>query len=69
MLAHVPDINDFIKGITNVLSENGTLTLEFPHLLKLLKYNQFDTIYHEHYSYLSLNFLKRICTYFWIAYL
>ncbi len=64
VLAHVPDINDFIKGITNVLSENGTLTLEFPHLLKLLKYNQFDTIYHEHYSYLSLNFLKRICTYF-----
>ena len=64
VLAHVPDINYFIKGITNVLSENGTLTLEFPHLLKLLKYNQFDTIYHEHYSYLCLNFLKRICTYF-----
>ncbi len=64
VLAHVPDINDFIKGITNVLAENGTFTVEFPHLLKLIKYNQFDTIYHEHYSYLSLSFLKRLCNSF-----
>ncbi len=64
VLAHVPDINDFIKGISNVLAENGTFTVEFPHLLKLIKYNQFDTIYHEHYSYLSLSFLKRLCNSF-----
>ncbi len=52
--AHVPNINDFTKGIQNILNENGTVTLEFPHLLNLIKDNLFDTIYHEHYSYLSL---------------
>jgi len=61
VLAHVPNINDFIKGVANILSENGTFTVEFPHIVELLKFNQFDTIYHEHYSYLSLLFLKRLC--------
>ena len=61
VLAHVPDINDFIKGISNILSKKGTFTVEFPHIVQLLKFNQFDTIYHEHYSYLSLLFLKRLC--------
>ncbi|WP_198266393.1 class I SAM-dependent methyltransferase [sulfur-oxidizing endosymbiont of Gigantopelta aegis] len=54
VLAHVPDINDFIKGFTVLLKKDGVVTFEFPHLLNLVKYNQFDTIYHEHYSYLSL---------------
>lgn len=54
VLAHVPDIKDFVSGIVPVLAPNGTLTIEFPHLLNMLKLGQFDTIYHEHYSYLSL---------------
>ncbi|MEL0082826.1 MAG: methyltransferase domain-containing protein, partial [Gammaproteobacteria bacterium] len=54
VLAHVPDINDFVSGIPVLLAENGTATFEFPHLLKLVENNQFDTIYHEHFSYLSL---------------
>ncbi|MBO9506229.1 class I SAM-dependent methyltransferase [Thalassospira sp. A3_1] len=54
VLAHVPDINDFLKGVTQLLAEDGVATFEFPHLLQLIKFNQFDTIYHEHYSYLSL---------------
>tara|TARA_B100001758_G_C18399260_1_gene607914 strand:- start:359 stop:1585 length:1227 start_codon:yes stop_codon:yes gene_type:complete len=54
VFAHVPDINDFTRGMKNILAPDGTITLEFPHLLNLLKYNQFDTIYHEHFSYLSL---------------
>ena len=58
--AHVPDINDFTKGIATILKTNGIVTLEFPHLLKLIKYNQFDTIYHEHFSYLSLHTVNRI---------
>ncbi len=58
--AHVPDINNFTAGIVELLDKNGTVTLEFPHLLKLIKYNQFDTIYHEHYSYLSLTTVKNI---------
>lgn len=58
--AHVPDICDFTKGIEILLKENGTVTLEFPHLLKLIKYNQFDTVYHEHFSYLSLSVVKNI---------
>ncbi len=61
VLAHVPDINDFVKGISNILSSNGTFTVEFPHVMQLIKFNQFDTVYHEHYSYLSLLFLKRLC--------
>ena len=60
VFAHVPDINDFTKGVKNLLNTKGTTTIEFPHLLNLVKYNQFDTIYHEHYSYLSVNFLKKI---------
>ena len=58
--AHVPDINDFTKGIKNILNLNGTVTLEFPHLFNLVKHNQFDTIYHEHYSYLSLYTVSKI---------
>ena len=53
VLAHVPDINDFVAGIKVLLSPSGVLTMEFPHLLRLVDENQFDTIYHEHYSYLS----------------
>ncbi len=52
--AHVPNIVDFTKGLKEVLKEDGTITLEFPHLMELIKNNQFDTIYHEHFSYLSL---------------
>jgi len=52
--AHVPDINDFTAGLSAALKPNGTITLEFPHLLNLIHLNQFDTVYHEHYSYLSL---------------
>jgi SAM-dependent methyltransferase len=55
VLAHVPDINDFVAGIKNMLSTNGRVSIEFPHLLNLLQLKQFDTIYHEHYSYLSLH--------------
>lgn len=58
--AHVPDINDFTQGIRTLLKPGGTLTLEFPHLMELLKFNQFDTIYHEHFSYLSLLAVKQI---------
>jgi hypothetical protein len=58
--AHVPDINDFTRGIKQLLNENGTVTLEFPHLLKLIEHNQFDTIYHEHFSYLSLGVVSKI---------
>jgi C-methyltransferase-like protein/putative zinc binding protein/methyltransferase family protein len=54
VLAHVPDINDFVAGIYEMLAQQGVATLEFPHLLKLVEGVQFDTIYHEHYSYLSL---------------
>jgi 2-polyprenyl-3-methyl-5-hydroxy-6-metoxy-1,4-benzoquinol methylase len=53
VLAHVPDINDFVEGMNLVLKPDGVLTMEFPHLLKLIQENQFDTIYHEHFSYLS----------------
>lgn len=60
VLAHVPDINDFLAGITRLLKPTGQVSIEFPHLLRLLEGNQFDTIYHEHYSYLSLAVLQRI---------
>ena len=60
VLAHVPNINDFVKGIKIILKESGIATMEFPHLLNLIDKNQFDTIYHEHFSYLSLNTVKRI---------
>ena len=57
---HVPDINDFTKGIKTLLNENGSVTLEFPSLLSLINQNQFDTIYHEHFSYLSLSSVQNI---------
>ena len=60
VLAHVPDINDFVAGIARLLKPKGRVSIEFPHLLRLLKGNQFDTIYHEHYSYLSLRTVQRI---------
>jgi len=60
VLAHVPDINDFMAGITTLLRSTGQVSIEFPHLLRLLAGNQFDTIYHEHYSYLSLAVVQRI---------
>ena len=53
VLAHVPDVNDFIKGIKTLLKSDGIVTMEFPHLLQMVMHNQFDTIYHEHFSYLS----------------
>ena len=62
--AHVPDINDFTSGMKLALKPGGTITLEFPHLLSLLKHQQFDTVYHEHYSYLSL---QAVCTIFLAA--
>jgi hypothetical protein len=52
--AHVPDINDFTSGLKSILKPRGTVTLEFPHLMKLIEHAQFDTVYHEHFSYLSL---------------
>lgn len=58
--AHVPDINDFTRGLAAVLAPRGTITLEFPHLLRLIEGNQFDTIYHEHFSYFSLGVVARI---------
>lgn len=60
VFAHVPDINDFAKGLKYLLKPNGTITLEFPHLLNLIQHLQFDTIYHEHYSYLSLLSVQHI---------
>jgi hypothetical protein len=58
--AHVPDINDFTAGLKAALKPGGTITLEFPHLLQLIQACQFDTAYHEHYSYLSLYTVQRI---------
>lgn len=60
VLAHVPDINDFVGGFPVLLKPAGVATFEFPHLLNLVEQNQFDTIYHEHYSYLSLTAVKTI---------
>jgi SAM-dependent methyltransferase len=60
VLAHVPDINDFVAGFRELLAPDGVITFEFPHLLKLIEQNQFDTIYHEHYSYLSYLTVSRI---------
>jgi len=58
--AHVPDINDFTMGLKKVLKSSGIITLEFPHLMRLLESSQFDTVYHEHFSYLSLNTVVNI---------
>jgi len=60
VLAHVPDINDFVRGIGALLSPVGVATFEFPHVLRLIEGVQFDTIYHEHYSYLSLHTVRRV---------
>ena len=60
VLAHVPDINDFAAGIARLLKPTGVATFEFPHLLRLVRENQFDTVYHEHYSYLSLTAVTRV---------
>jgi SAM-dependent methyltransferase len=60
VLAQVPDLNDFVAGIRILLAEGGVATLEFPHLVRLVEGNQFDTIYHEHYSYFSLLTATRI---------
>ena len=58
--AHVPDINDFTHGLKAALKPGGTITLEFPHLMRLIEHTQFDTVYHEHFSYLSLYTVERI---------
>ena len=60
VLAHVPDINDFVSGFARLLKPQSVATFEFPHLLKLMAENQFDTIYHEHFSYLSLTAVNSI---------
>jgi SAM-dependent methyltransferase len=60
VLAHVPDINDFVAGMKLLLKPGGVITMEFPHLLQLVEGNQFDTIYHEHFSYLSLATTEKI---------
>ncbi len=62
VLAHVPDINDFVQGFATLLKPTGVATFEFPHLLNLIEQNQFDTIYHEHYSYLSLTAVDQVFT-------
>ena len=60
VLAHVPDLNDFVAGLAAVLAPDGTITIEFPHLLQLVVQRQFDTIYHEHFSYLSFHTVQQI---------
>lgn len=60
VLAHVPDINDFVAGFSRLLKPSGVATFEFPHLMQLVGQNQFDTIYHEHFSYLSLTSVATI---------
>jgi hypothetical protein len=60
VLAQVPDINDFVMGMKILLSKKGVITMEFPHLIRLMEENQFDTIYHEHFSYFSLYSVERI---------
>lgn len=60
VLAHVPDINDFVAGLKIFLADEGAITIEFPHLMELIDKQQFDTIYHEHFSYLSLTTVEKI---------
>jgi hypothetical protein len=60
VLAHVPDVNDFVQGVKIALKDNGVVTFEFPHLMRLVEEAQFDTIYHEHFSYYSFLTVKRI---------
>ena len=60
VLAHVPDINDFVGGMKILLKPDGVITMEFPHLMRLMEENQFDTIYHEHFSYLSFISVEKV---------
>ena len=60
VLAHVPDINDFVAGMKTLLKPGGVITMEFPHLMRLMQQNQFDTIYHEHFSYLAFFVVEKI---------
>ncbi len=60
VLAHVPDINDFVGGLKVLLGPSGVVTMEFPHLMRLMAFNQFDTVYHEHFSYFSLTTVAQI---------
>src|SRR6266478_7422256 len=60
VLAHVPDLNDFVAGMKILLGEGGVITMEFPHLLELMQHNQFDTIYHEHFSYFSFTTVTEV---------
>ena len=60
VLAHVPDVHDFVEGIASLLAPEGVVTMEFPHLLRLMQERQFDTIYHEHYSYFSFHAVRRL---------
>jgi trans-aconitate methyltransferase len=62
VLAHVPDINDFVAGMAVALAKEGTITVEFPHLMALVAQRQFDTVYHEHFSYFSLHTVRSIFT-------
>ena len=60
VLAHVPDLNDFVKGFKVLLKPQGVITIEFPHLMRLIEENQFDTIYHEHFSYFSMITVNKV---------
>lgn len=60
VLAHVPDLNDFVKGLKVLLKPTGLITMEFPHLVKLMEQNQFDTVYHEHFSYFSFLAVEKV---------
>ena len=60
VLAHVPDLNDFVGGMTVLLADDGVITMEFPHLMRLMELNQWDTIYHEHFSYLSFMTVSKV---------
>src|SRR5690606_21365844 len=60
VLAHVPNLNDFVAGMKTALAPDGVITMEFPHLYQLMKFNQFDTIYHEHFSYFSFFTVEQV---------
>src|SRR5439155_10612586 len=60
VLAQVPDLHDFVEGMRLLLTADGVITMEFPHLMRLLESNQFDTIYHEHFSYFSLAVVEKL---------
>jgi hypothetical protein len=60
VLAHVPDLNDFVAGLRELVADDGLITMEFPHLMRLMLENQFDTIYHEHFSYFSFSTVSRV---------